>query len=389
MIYPPKEDSLLLEKHVKRLAKGRALDMGTGSGIQALAAAKKATSVLAVDINPAVVSHCKKNIRNKKIKCLQSNLFSKVKGEFDTIIFNPPYLPQELPERASASSDQPTSRSALPERDVALEGGKKGYETIVRFLKSANAFLSADGVILLLFSSLSGKDHIEQSIRQNLFEFRELGRLHIFFEDLFVYRITKSALLKKIEKSGAKGTTYFSRGKRSWVYKGKYCGKDCVVKVKRPDSAVNSPAKEGKVLNVVNKLGLGPKLFAAERDFVVYEYIPGRYVEDVLDTAGKALKRKIFRQLFEQAFTLDSAGLAKEEMLRPLKNAILTPKGKIVLIDFERTHMVKKQRNVTQLCSFAAKQRIAPFKDIKHWAKHYKHSPTKGNFKALLKGINL
>jgi HemK-related putative methylase len=348
--------------------------MGTGSGIQALAAAgrKAVKSVLAVDVNPAVVSHCRKEIAGKKIKCLQSDLFAKVKGEFDTIIFNPPYLPQELAER-----------------DVALEGGKKGYETIVRFLESANAHLSTNGTILLLFSSLSGKDHIEQSIRQNLFEFRELGRLHIFFEDLFVYRITKSALLKKIEKSGAKGTTYFSRGKRSWVYKGKYCGKDCVVKVKRPDSAVNSPAKEGKVLNVVNKLGLGPKLFAAERDFVVYEYIPGRYVEDVLDTAGKNLKRQIFRQLFEQAFTLDSAGLAKEEMLRPLKNAILTPKGKIVLIDFERTHMVKKQRNVTQLCSFAAKQRIAPFKDIKHWAKHYKMNPTKGNFKALLKGMGL
>ncbi len=374
MIYMPKEDSLLLEKHVKKLASGKVLDMGTGSGIQALAAAgrKAVKSVLAADVNPAVVSHCRKEIAGKKIKCLQSDLFAKVKGEFDTIIFNPPYLPQELAER-----------------DVALEGGKKGYETIVRFLESANAFLSADGVVLLLFSSLSGKDHIEQSIKQNLFEFRELGRLHIFFEDLFVYRITKSALLKKIEKSGAKGTTYFSRGKRSWVYKGKYCGKDCVVKVKRPDSAVNSPAKEGKVLNVVNKLGLGPKLFAAERDFVVYEYIPGRYVEDVLDTAGKNLKRQIFRQLFEQAFTLDSAGLAKEEMLRPLKNAILTPKGKIVLIDFERTHMVKKQRNVTQLCSFAAKQRIAPFKDIKHWAKHYKHSPTKGNFKALLKGMGL
>jgi len=374
MIYLPKEDSLLLEKHVKKLASGRALDMGAGSGIQALAAAgrKAVKSVLAVDVNPVVVSHCRKEIAGKKIKCLQSDLFAKVKGEFDTIIFNPPYLPQELAER-----------------DVALEGGKKGYETIVRFLESANAFLSADGVVLLLFSSLSGKDHIEQSIRQNLFEFRELGRLHIFFEDLFVYRITKSALLKKIEKSGAKGTTYFSRGKRSWVYKGKYCGKDCVVKVKRPDSAVNSPAKEGKVLNVVNKLGLGPKLFAAERDFVVYEYIPGRYVEDVLETAGRNLKRQIFRQLFEQAFTLDSAGLAKEEMLRPLKNAILTPKGKIVLIDFERTHMVKKQRNVTQLCSFAAKQRIAPFKDIKHWAKHYKHSPTKGNFKALLKGMGL
>jgi methylase of polypeptide subunit release factors len=36
--------------------------------------------------------------------------------KFDLIVFNPPYLPQELPER-----------------DKALEGGKKGYEVLERF----------------------------------------------------------------------------------------------------------------------------------------------------------------------------------------------------------------------------------------------------------------
>lgn len=374
MIYPPKEDSLLLEKHVKKLASGRVLDMGAGSGIQALAAAgkKSVRSVLAVDVNPEAVLHCRKNIRGKKIKCLQSDLFSRVKGEFDTIIFNPPYLPQELPER-----------------DIALEGGRKGYETIVRFLEGANKFLAANGMILLLFSSLTDKNKVEEAVRQNLFEFKQLGRLHIFFEDLFVYKITKSALLKKIEQKGAKGITYFSRGKRSWVYKGKYAGRDCIVKVKRPDSDANSPAKEGRALRVVNTLHLGPKLFVAEKNFVIYEYIPGRYVQDVLETAGEKLKKSIFRQLFEQAFVLDSAGLAKEEMLRPLKNAILAKKGKIVLIDFERTHMTAKPKNVTQLCTFAAYNRIASLNEIKHWAMHYKLNPTKGNFKALLDGIGL
>jgi release factor glutamine methyltransferase len=374
MIYPPKEDSLLLEKHVKRFAKGRVLDMGTGSGIQALAAAgrKAVKSVLAVDVNPAVVKHCRKNIKNRKIKCLQSDLFSNVKGEFDTIIFNPPYLPQELPER-----------------DVALEGGKKGYETIVRFLESANAFLATNGSILLLFSSLSNKNHIESTIKQTLFTFKELGRLHIFFEDLFVYKIEKSKLLKKIEQSGAKQLKYLTRGKRSWIFKGNFGKKDCVAKVKRPDSAVNSPAKEGKVLRVVNKLGLGPKLLYASKDFVVYEYVPGRYFEDVLAAATTKAKKALFRQLFEQAFVLDCAGLAKEEMLRPLKNAIVTPAGKVVMIDFERTHMVKKRHNVTQLCTFAAQSGIASFKDIRHWAMHYKMSPSRSSFKALLEGMGL
>ncbi len=372
MIYPPREDSLLLEKHVKKLAKGKVIDMGTGSGIQALAAAKRGRSVLAVDISPEVIKHCRKEIACRKIKCLQSDLFEKVKGEFDTIIFNPPYLPQELPER-----------------DVALEGGKKGYETIVRFLEDANAFLKTNGAILLLFSSLSNKKRIEQAIKQNLFTFAELDRLHIFFEDLFVYKITKSALLKKIEHCGARRLKYLARGKRSWIFRGKFGNKVCVVKVKRPDSAANAPEKEGKMLKIVNKLGLGPELLVARKDFVVYEYVPGRYVEDVLAAAAMNAKKQLFRQLFRQAFVLDRAGLSKEEMLRPLKNAIVTPKGKVVMIDFERTHGVKKPHNVTQLCTFAAQQKIAPLADIKYWAIHYRINPGKAGFRELLKGICL
>ena len=53
-IYEPAEDSYLLQKYVKELAIGRVLDMGTGSGIQAITALKnlQVRLVLAVDINP-------------------------------------------------------------------------------------------------------------------------------------------------------------------------------------------------------------------------------------------------------------------------------------------------------------------------------------------------
>ena len=40
MIYEPAEDSHLLAEAVKKFAHGRVLDMGTGSGIQAITAAK-------------------------------------------------------------------------------------------------------------------------------------------------------------------------------------------------------------------------------------------------------------------------------------------------------------------------------------------------------------
>ena len=66
MIYEPAEDSFLLQKYVKKYAKGKVLDMGTGSGIQAEAA----KDVLAVDVNPECVEYVKK----KGIRAIVSNL---------------------------------------------------------------------------------------------------------------------------------------------------------------------------------------------------------------------------------------------------------------------------------------------------------------------------
>lgn len=192
-IYEPREDSLLLEKYVKRLTKGFVLDIGTGSGIQAKAAAEKASFVIGVDINQKALEFCKKHIKSDNILFLSSDLFSffernfinlrkgsfridKTKNyhnKFDTIVFNPPYLPDD--ENA---------------KDIALDGGKKGYEIIERFLIKAKEFLAKDGLILLTFSSFTNKEKIDDLIQENGFKFEELERIHISFEDIYCYKIS-------------------------------------------------------------------------------------------------------------------------------------------------------------------------------------------------------
>src|SRR3989344_2383754 len=100
MIYEPKEDSYLLAEKVKEYAKDKSiLDIGTGSGIQAVTAKSAgAKSVIASDINLEAINHVKKQFKKNKIRAVHSNLFDKIIGTFDLIIFNPPYLPEDKKE---------------------------------------------------------------------------------------------------------------------------------------------------------------------------------------------------------------------------------------------------------------------------------------------------
>ncbi|MBL7052023.1 MAG: methyltransferase [Nanoarchaeota archaeon] len=164
-MYEPREDSFLLKKHVKKLVSGKVLDVGTGSGIQALAALENTKEVLAVDISEEVVEYCKK----KNINVIQSDLFEKIEGKFDWIIFNPPYLPEDPREPEDSK--------------LATTGGKKGDEILKRFLVDAKDYLNENGKILVLISSLTGK-------AEDLFKdysWKLLERENLFMEDIEVY----------------------------------------------------------------------------------------------------------------------------------------------------------------------------------------------------------
>ncbi len=166
MIYQPEEDSFLLVKYVRRLAKGKVLDIGTGSGILAETALEKTNDVLATDINIEAIDYCK----NKGINVVFSDLFSNVQEKYDLIIFNPPYLPKD---------------NYGPDLETA--GGKNGYELIEKFLSKANLYLKENGKILMVFSSLTG--NVNKILRKYRYKFKCLEEKNLFFETLYVYLV--------------------------------------------------------------------------------------------------------------------------------------------------------------------------------------------------------
>jgi len=177
MIYSPAEDSWLLAKEVEKYAFGKVLDMGSGSGVQAEAALKNLAvkDVLAVDINPEVIKYVEKI--DSRIYAVQSDLFNSLIGKFDTIVFNPPYLPKDPKE---------DEESAL-----ATTGGEKGYEVLERFIKTSKTFLKQKGRILITFSSLTDKTFVNKIINEAGYDFVELAKQKISFEELYVYALTK------------------------------------------------------------------------------------------------------------------------------------------------------------------------------------------------------
>jgi len=391
--YEPREDSTLLEHYVRQHAKGHVLDMGTGSGIQAITAAhsSKVKSVLATDIQKGTIDYCKKNIKNKKIIFLVSDLFENVKNKkFDVIVFNPPYLPQELKVK-----------------DLTLEGGKKGYEVIERFLNGVSNYLKPDGIILIVFSSLTKKEKIDEFIRNNLLEFELLEKQHYFFEDLYVYKIWKSSILKELEKSDIKSIKYFAKGKRGLVFTGVYKGKKVGVKINNPkSSAIMRVENEAKFLKLLNKNGIGPKLLLHGKGFLAYEFVEGHNIANFFNNLenndknadkNKKVIIKIIDKIMKQLYQIDKLRINKQEMSHPQKHIIIDNKKNPVLIDFERVHYTVKPGNVTQFCDFLVSHNISNTlknnaiiinkSKMINAAKIYKKQQNKRNFNNIINQI--
>jgi len=182
LVYRPAEDSYLLSKYVERLAEGLVLDLGTGTGIQALTAASRpeASRVLATDVSVEAVREARERAGGEgllgRVDFLVGDLFGPIRGGvFDVVVFNPPYLPSEGWELQDE-----TSR--------AWSGGPTGGEVFRRFLSEAWRYLKPGGFVLTVVSSLTGVSLEEMGGYG--YRVEVLERVRLFFEELLCLKLT-------------------------------------------------------------------------------------------------------------------------------------------------------------------------------------------------------
>ncbi len=181
-VYPPREDSQLMVEVLKQqdFAGKSVLDMGTGTGILAhVALHQGAESVVAADVNPQALRNAMENLEHSSAEdavnravFVETDLFQRIKRDFDVILFNPPYVPGD--EELGTDGEK------------SWAGGENGREVIDRFLDDFTGYLTETGEVFLLQSSLNDVDRTLERFNDQDFTAEVVAEEKIPWERLVV-----------------------------------------------------------------------------------------------------------------------------------------------------------------------------------------------------------
>lgn len=149
---------------------GLVLDIFAGSGCLGLSVLKHIPKVKAhfADKENKFLKQIKENakaneINKRRYGLIRSDVFSKIKNEYDVILVNPPYI--------SSSKLKKLPKSVINFEPLkALDGGKDGLFFIRRFLKKARKYLKKEGTIYMEFNRGQEKK-IEKTLKENKYKF--------------------------------------------------------------------------------------------------------------------------------------------------------------------------------------------------------------------------
>ncbi len=177
-VYQPAEDSGLLAEATVEGAHGHVLEVGTGSGwVAARIREERGLEVVGSDLNP----HAARAARDRGVEAVVGNLLDPFReGAFDTVCFNPPYLPTDPDNEWDDWMEH------------ALSGGESGRELIEPFLADVGRVLAPGGVVFLLVSSLTGYEAVLALAESAGFDHEKTVEESFPFETLTVVRLERA-----------------------------------------------------------------------------------------------------------------------------------------------------------------------------------------------------
>lgn len=147
VLIPRPETELAVDVVLERAPHGgRVIDIGSGSGCIAITIERERPDlhVVSVDRSIEALAVATANARRleSRVQFAASDVLTSVRGTFDVIVSNPPYIP--LAEYRELAVEV-----RIHEPEIALTPGERGTEIIERILEESRERLNAGGSIVL------------------------------------------------------------------------------------------------------------------------------------------------------------------------------------------------------------------------------------------------
>lgn len=200
-----------------------------------------------------------------------------------------------------------------------------------------HSFISIEGLADKPYSDIIG--YPKATKRQLDARIRELERLQISAVSL-----SGPTMLGSLEVLG--------KGYAGVVVLARRDGLQVALKIRRTDSQRTNMKDEAALLKLANSVGVGPKMLAASKNFLIMEFVEGVRIDSWMSSlkgVGSAARLKnVVRKVLEECYKLDRIRLDHGELSNITKHVIV---GKMdpVLIDFESSSTSRRTANVTSM----------------------------------------
>jgi HemK-related putative methylase len=160
LVFSPSAHGLFLGENIHVNPGETVIDVGTGSGLFAILAARKGGKVTATEITREAVEMAKFNgeINNVAIDAREGSFFASFKEKFDVVIAN---LPQKLILEKKREETQGNAEV------FGMHGGASGNEILLSFLNEAKEHMHQDSRLYIQVYSLTDFHHTLEEIGKN------------------------------------------------------------------------------------------------------------------------------------------------------------------------------------------------------------------------------